>query len=226
MKFINGWWWPDGEVHMIEWLMEPKNQMVLNGRPTYQGVKQQMVMDAMKGRPHRRVIDVGAHIGLWSFNFSHDFEIVEAFEPVAEHRECFDRNVMSFVELPPFSVKVNMHDCALGDREDTVSIRVNPTSSGDSWVKGKGEVPMKTLDSFQFEDVDLIKIDCEGYEEFVLRGAEATIGHNRPVVIVEQKRDMAVKFGLSPMGAVKYLVNGFHYKVIAEKGGDYILAPP
>jgi hypothetical protein len=49
-----------------------------------------------------------------------------------------------------------------------VTIRVNPTSSGDSWVKGKGTVPMKTLDSFGFEDVDFIKVDAEGGKRYIM----------------------------------------------------------
>ncbi len=216
MKFVDGWYWPDGEQHMVEWLADPKNRLVLNDRPAYQGKKQQLALYHCAPERRRTMIDCGAHIGLWSYNFARWFEKIEAFEPVVDHRDCFIENMI------PAKAEVNLHPYALGDREDMVTIRVNPVSSGDSWVKGKGTVPMKTLDSFGFEDVDFIKVDAEGYEEFILRGAEFTLKHWKPVVCVEQKRDMAVKFGLKPMGAVQYLI-GLGYKVVGEISGDYIL---
>lgn len=219
MKFVDGWYWPDGEQHMLEWIADPKNRVMLNGRPAYQGKKQQLALSHCAPDRQRTMIDCGAHIGLWSYNFAHWFSTVEAFEPVETHRECWEQNV---AEAATYRNKIALHPYALGDREAMVHIRVNPESTGDSWVKGKGTVPMKTLDSFGFEEVDFIKVDAEGYEEFILRGAEFTLKHWKPVVCVEQKRDMAVKFGLKPMGAVQYLIS-LGYKVVDEISGDYIL---
>lgn len=219
MKCLDSWWWPDGEDHMTRWLLDPKNRVILNGRPAYQGKKQQLALSHCAAERRRTMIDCGAHIGLWSYNFAHWFKTIEAFEPVAEHRRCWQANT------EPAPGVLELYPYALGDREDSVTIRVNPTSTGDSWVKGKGLVPMRTLDSFGFEEVDFIKVDAEGYEEFILRGAEFTLKHWKPVVCVEQKRDMATKFGLKPMGAVQYLI-GLGYKVVGEISGDYILKAP
>ena len=217
MKFQDGWWWPDGEIHMIDWIMDIKNRVILHGRPSYQGRKQELALANCPAGRRRTFVDCGAHIGLWSWNFAHWFSRVEAFEPVYEHQICWAKNMSS--QIGPHCI---LHPFALGDREDMVTIRVNPTSSGDSWVKGKGTVPMKTLDSFDLVDVDLIKVDAEGYEEFILRGGEKTIVRDHPAIIVEQKRDMATKFGLKPMGAVQYLI-ALGYKVVGEISGDYVL---
>ena len=225
MKFVDRWWWPDGEQHMIEWIADPKNRVMLNDRPAYQGKKQQLALYHCAPERRRTMIDCGAHIGLWSYNFAHWFHRIEAFEPVEAHRECWEANLHTIVDGKLPYAHTDLHRYALGDREDMVTIRVNPTSSGDSWVKGKGTVPMRTLDSFGFEDVDFIKVDAEGYEEFILRGAEFTLKHWKPVVCVEQKRDMATKFGLKPMGAVQYLI-GLGYRVVGEISGDYILKVP
>lgn len=219
MKLVDGWSWPDGEAHMIEWIADPKNRLMLNGRPSYQGKKQVLALEHCPTDRRRTMIDAGAHIGLWSFNFVHWFKRIEAFEPVADHRECFEKNMPG-----PLPCVMALHPFALGEREDMVAIRVNPTSTGDSWVRGKGDVEMKTIDSFAFTDVDLIKVDAEGYEEFIVRGARDTIDWWKPTIVVEQKRDMATKFGLRPMGAVKLLV-GMGYKVVGEISGDYIMRP-
>ena len=49
-------------------------------------------------------------------------------------------------------------------------------------------VPLRTLDSFNFKNVGLIKIDTEGYEVPVLLGAERTIKENKPRLIIEVHR--------------------------------------
>lgn len=46
-------------------------------------------------------------------------------------------------------------------------------------------VEQRTLDSYNFEDVDIIKIDVEGYELLVLEGAQQTIEKNRPIIQIE-----------------------------------------
>jgi len=218
MFFADGWYFPDGEKHLTEWMATPQNRMVINERVAYQGKKQMAALELCN--QHRTMIDVGGHIGLWSYNFSHWFERVEAFEPIAAHRDCFMKNTegRSNIRLYPF---------ALGDRAGKVSMHTGPASSGDSWVKGEGEIPMETLDSFSFsiKDVDLIKIDCEGYEEFVLRGAARIIDANRPVIVVEQKRDHATKFGLAAQGAVEYLKVIHKYVQVKEISGDFFMVP-
>ncbi len=218
-KFHDAWFWPEGEVHMLQWIADPKNRMVLNGRPSYQGKKQSLALGHCSPDRRRTMIDAGAHIGLWSWNFAHWFGRIEAFEPVADHRDCFTKNTLAMSE------KIALHPFALGERADRVHIRVNPTSTGDSWVKGKGEVEMRTIDSFAFEDVDFIKVDAEGYEQFIVHGAESTLRKWQPTVCIEQKRDMAEKFGLKPLGAVKFLV-GLGYRVVGEISGDYVLKVP
>lgn len=218
MKQFHGWWWPDHENHMIEWMAKPSNQLELNGRMTYQGRKQ--VATLARCKRNGVAVDIGAHIGLWSYNLAYRFELVHAFEPVATHRECFMKNVVHAVPG-----EVILHPCALGAIEQTVSIATTPGSSGDSQVRPGTEIPMKLLDSFNLENVDLIKVDCEGYEENALIGAIKTIEQWKPTIIVEQKRDMASRFGLKPQGAVKWLNYNFGYKVVEEISGDYIMVP-
>lgn len=214
MKKLHGWHFPDHEKHLPEWMEHPKNKLVLNGRIAYQGQKQVAAIELCKER--RTAVDVGGHIGLWSFNLANWFENVRAFEPVAEHRACFEANV-------PFD-NVELHAIALGSEPGSVSMKTEDGSSGNTTVAGDGDIPMMTLDSIGLSYVDFIKIDCEGYEENVLRGAERTLERWKPVVIVEQKRDMATRFGLKVLGAVEFLTER-GYRVAKEISGDYIMVP-
>jgi FkbM family methyltransferase len=216
MKFKDSWWWPSHEKHMIGWMADPKNRVILNDRPSYQGKKQIAVLRHCEFRFDSTAVDVGAHIGLWSWNLAHHFKHVEAFEPVPGHRDCFAKNVTR--------ENVTLHAYALGSSEGTVSIATTHGSSGDSQVRPGGEIPMATLDSFDLGPVGLIKVDCEGFEENVLIGGEETIARSKPVICVEQKRDMAARFGLKPQGAVKWLQDR-GYRIAEEISGDYIMVP-
>lgn len=199
---------------MPAWMDSPKNRIKLNDRWTYQGVKQKAFLRHC--RNFRTALDVGGHVGLWAFNLGHAFRQVVAFEPVAQHRECFNVNIT----LP----NVELIACALGKEEGSVSMWTEPGSSGNTQVRGAGDIPMHTLDSFEFSDVDAIKIDTEGFEENVLRGAIDTLMRCKPTIIVEQKRDMAARFDCPLLGAVKFL-EGLGYKVVEHISGDYILTP-
>ena len=234
MEKIDGWWFPDNEKHLPQWIANPKVRMFLNGRAAYQGAKQVAAMDLCTN--FRTAVDCGSHIGLWSWNLAHRFDSVHAFEPVAAHRECFNKNLgldhrsktenataEQLGKMVP-GVTVDLHACALGDHEGSVSIRTEPTSSGDSRIDGDGDIPLKTLDSFHLEDVDLLKIDVEGTELFVLRGAEELLAKQRPVIVVEQKPGHAQKYGLGEQDAIPYL-ESLGYRLVKEMAGDFFFVP-
>lgn len=212
MKQAHGWAWPDHEMHLIDWITTQKPPVV-NGRLAYQGLKQLAVKKHC--RQFRTAVDVGAHVGLWAYNLAHWFKQVKAFEPVDEHRKCFIENTIG-------QANITLHPCALGAIEGSVNIATTHGSSGDSRVQGEGDIPMHRLDSFGLQSVDLIKIDVEGLEEGVILGALDTIVRCHPTIIVEQKRDFALRFGLEPQGALKVL-HKLGYKTVTELGGDFIL---
>ena len=205
---------PDHEQHLPAWMRSPKGYLVLNGRPSYQGKKQQAALAAV--RQHRTAVDVAGTSACGATTSRQPSEQVHAFRT--------GRGAPCVLYAQRGGHNVTLHACALGREEGSVSIHTAPTSTGDSWVKGGGGIPMVTLDSLGLTEVDFIKIDCEGYlKENVLRGAVETIKRDRPVIIVEQKRDMATaRFGLEPLGAVKFL-QSLGYVVQQEISGDYLM---
>lgn len=208
------WYLPSHEKHLQTWLQHPKNKdVVLHGRVSYQGRKQLAAMKHCKQR--RTAVDCGAHVGYWTFNLAHEFAHVHAFEPVAAHRECFIKNTDGLSN-------VTLHAKALGKEPGSIRIETEQGSSGNSFVGGAGDIPMVTLDSLHLADVDFMKLDVEGFEENVLRGASDTIDRCRPVIIVEQKKNFSsTRFGLKDRGAVDFLMT-LGYKVAEEISGDYI----
>lgn len=216
MILHQGIWLPDGETHLTKWM--DKAGEIVDGKGTYQIKKLRAAL--ARCRSFRTAVDVGAHCGMWSMQLAKRFNRVEAFEPVPEHRACFDRNLGVFVDRTAF-----LHACALGDHEGLVRIDTAPTSSGDSKVGGDGDIRLCTLDSFNLRDVDFIKLDCEGYEYFALKGGEETIKRDRPTIIVEQKPGRGQQFGLTETAAVDWL-ESLGYVRSEVMSGDYIMVYP
>ena len=73
------------------------------------------------------------------------------------------------------------------------------------------EVEARTLDSFEFASVGLIKLDIQGAEYSALIGARETILRHRPVLLIEEKpfnaqsaafvqkaSELLISYGLTP----------------------------
>ena len=210
-----GVWLPDGETHLVDWMLK-RNERI-DGKLTYQYHKLRAALQYVKKFDH--AVDVGAHCGLWSMHLARKFLFLQAYEPVAAHRECFAKNVS--VED---GCEVGLYPIAIGEHDGFVKIHTAPTSSGDSWVDGVGDIPMRRLDDLLVDQViDFLKLDCEGYELFALLGAGELLKRSRPCVIVEQKPGRAQKFGLPERGAVDYL-QSLGAKLRLEMSGDFILS--
>lgn len=215
MREYGGMYYPRGERHMIEWC--EKHGETIGGRRIYQAKKQRAAIEVCKtlGRTGL-AIDIGAHIGHWSVTLADHFVQVLAFEPVEAHRACWSLNVLK--------ANARLAGYALGDQAGHVHMQVEAGNSGNSSVRlDGGDVPMDTLDAMGFEGVDFIKIDVEGFEANVLRGGLATIERDRPVMVVEQKRDFGAKYGHEPTAAVDLLLS-IGYRVISDMGGDFLCA--
>src|SRR3990172_4922389 len=121
---------PDSEVHFRETL----ETLAREGRSTLYPV---LAAALPLVTAHRRAIDIGAHVGLWSRWLVDRFLCVEAFEPVAEHAELFRRNVRRGYTL---------HEVALGCCVKRVGMKPFPHDTGRAHVHGDGEILMTTLD--------------------------------------------------------------------------------
>jgi hypothetical protein len=118
-----------------------------------------------------------------------------------------------------------MHPVALGRSESVIEMNIVQGNTGHSHINldslGKGTIPLKTLDSFNFTNIDMIKIDVEGFEEEILAGSLETIKHNRPIIVVEQQKH-EYKDAMTDKPSIKIL-EGWGYTVVAQFKKDWVL---
>ena len=140
----------------------------------------------------RTAIVVGAHVGTTVLSLK-NFKDIHAFEGDTENFECLKKNVSCQVYNEIISDKEEGFDLADGNFS---------TNSGAKYFK-PGNKSAKTIDSYNFKDVDLILVDVEGMDLKVLKGAEETIKKYRPRIIVEFKH--LERYGDSWPKAINYM---------------------
>jgi len=172
--------------------------------------------------------DLGAHIGQYTLMASPLCRAVHSFEPVPVTFELLHRNVQANGLANVFA-----NHCAVSDRSGDVTIYEGDVSNMDrsslrppAYTSGKSfVVPSLTLDAYVREhgDVpDLIKIDVEGAEISVLRGACNLLRERHPTLIVEIDRLNQPRFGFTADDLLEEL-KGFGYSISPlenEQGTD------
>lgn len=163
-----------------------KNNEILNfGKPS-----RDIALQHVKN--HRSVIDIGAHIGISVLQWSESFKNVYAFEPMKEHYDCLISNTSDLSNVRCFNFALSnessIKNAAYRTTKNSGSFQLLDDAYQQPSKKAPREiytVETKRLDDYNFKEIDLIKIDVEGWELEVLYGAEKTIVENCPVLIVE-----------------------------------------
>jgi len=173
--------------------------LAVHGYYRHQAVEDDVL--ALLARDAGVIVDVGANIGYVAAlmaSFAPSARII-AFEPLALCRPYLEQVARRFpnIEVRPLAV---------GDAAGTAKF-LQRQSIDRSSLAGKGEAPVTdtievevtTLDeALRNLPVDLVKIDVEGFEPAVLRGARGVLTRDRPIVVYEayeqEVSDFAVEF--------------------------------
>lgn len=154
-----------------------------------------------EGRVRGSVIDAGANIGNHSVFFSKYFAHVYAFEPNPRTFQLLAINAQLASNVTPFNL--GLSDGNRAAVLNTYKANIGASRITDQPGEGDGQRPIEvaTLDSMldQFQrPVGLIKMDVEGHELRVLKGAKNLIERDRPLVLFEQGK-MDFTGGVSPV---------------------------
>jgi FkbM family methyltransferase len=186
--------------------------------------------------PGNTFVDVGANIGIYTLAASKivgETGRVLAFEPSVQSSPLLAKNIA-------LNGLTNVHTfpVALSQKKGRAWLHrgPNPTLNSfgkdPSW-KGDGEeVVTEILDQVlrktHIDRVDVIKMDVQGAEELVLRGASNTVTSAHPVVIFEVWPEGAMLLGLSPYGPWELLESIGYQFFAAGRGGilSSVKSPP
>lgn len=173
----------------------------------------QMLNDIRKRVPQAGVfVDCGANIGNHSVYFGAICKAskVYAFEPM---KETYNKILLKNIILNELEDTIVGYNIALGKKNANGKLIVQDTKNlGTSTVQEclKGDIVIRKLDDIVFADndrglrgIDLIKIDVEGMELDVLRGAKKVINKFSPLLYIEIQTDdkfRAIVDFLSPYG--------------------------
>ena len=179
-------------------------------------------------------VDVGANFGIYTLPASKivgGTGHVLAFEPSAQSFPLLAKNIAlnGLTNVRAFPV-------ALAQKSGRAWLHRGPNPSlnslgkDPSW-KGDGEeIATESLDQAlqqaRIDRVDVIKMDVQGAEELVLRGAYNTLTSARPVIIFEIWPEGTTLLGLSPYGAWELLeILGYEFFVV-QRGAVYAAKTP
>lgn len=125
------------------------------------------------------VVDAGANIGIFSIVAAKNYPdiVVYAFEPTPSIFELLKENTKYYSNIKIFN-------CALGEMDGFGFIKDLGHGGGRNYISHEGiKCEIKTIDSYNLPMI-FLKIDTEGYEENILKGAINTIKQNKPVIVM------------------------------------------
>ena len=152
--------------------------------------------------PTKCFVDVGANVGTYTIILGEVFKHTYAFEP-----DIHNYNIMcGNVALHNLSYKTTLYNVGLSDKDEEVGyMQVDSLGGGNFCIKQNGYdisddickmyeltdvdplvIRCKPLTDFVTDNIGLMKVDVEGFELNVLKGAEpAIIASKYPPLVVE-----------------------------------------
>lgn len=211
-KGIAQWMFRDGlaEKALIEWCAE-----------TY-------------GNTDKVFVDIGAHVGSYSWSLASKFAHVHAFEPNREAYNALCANSL----LRGLSDRITTHCLGLSYYSGRGAYYIRSADGGGNGFSFLGQdrdhsspirpTETRTLDSYNLDDIGFLKIDVEGHEISVLEGARETLErNNRPTFIfeswdgqkgyIEQELREDLFLYIQNMGYKIVPIQGYPEMFIAEK---------
>jgi FkbM family methyltransferase len=180
-----------------------------------------------RNNPDAIFLDVGACEGQHSLFMSRHVKQVHAFEPFPPVADRF----RSLIDLNGFT-NIQLHQVGLGEKEGLFPF-VAPEADnmgGGSFAHGSESRPGKLVGNFrvvagdewlaQFgvTNVEMVKIDVEGFEQFVLEGLAGTLKRDRPVLVIEVTQPPSGTIG-SASDLRKCFPENYEFQSIHD-GGD------
>jgi FkbM family methyltransferase len=187
------------------------------------------------------ILDIGANVGCTALLFGELSTIVYAFEPSPTTFTFLERNISRSGLRNVFPQNIG-----LGSEPGEYTLTFAPTNRSGGFVSNQtrtstGHTTEKivicrldeVLKSLKVSKIDFIKIDVEGFEGHVLRGATQALATYRPIVLLElnhwclnafQRTTIPDFFDLlRSMFPILFAVDGSSYLNLHDESESYIV---
>lgn len=148
-----------------------------------------------KVRNFGTVVQAGGNCGMYARFYGNYFENVWSWEPDELNFYCLERNCVGD--------KYHLFNCGLGDRPTKLKLHLNSAINVGMHriIDEPGDTEIRTIDSYDLTECDLMHLDVERFEDKVLTGALETIKKFWPVIILEERHGEEI---IIPLGYREY----------------------
>jgi FkbM family methyltransferase len=205
-KLNNGLWVPSTDAQIEQWRKDGKPYM--QDKCLHQFTK----WCDSQNKKFKTIVDVGAWCGTWSMVMQKYSKEIKCFEPNKTHFECLHRN------LAPFN-HIKLYNQAVGNEIGFIKLSDEVSSQNTRVLMEKGGVPIATIDSLDLKHIDLLKIDVEGLEMEVLKGAKKTI-ENIQYIMIELNNN-SKRYGSSNLQIEKH-IKDLGFRILIKTWPDIV----
>ena len=205
-KLSDGLWVPSTDAQIEQWREK--------GHPHMQDkcLDQFLEWCNIQKKQFNLIVDIGAWCGTWAMALQKYAKNIQCYEPNKLHFDCLSRN------LAPYG-HVKLYNQAIGNQDTFVKLSQETATQNTRVLLEKGETKINKLDSLDLQGVDFIKIDVEGLEMEVLKGAEKTL-ENVEYLMIELNGN-SEKYGSSKRDIKEHL-KSLGFKVLIKTWPDII----
>ena len=163
--------------------------------------------------PYKNMLDIGAHSGTYALNLADYSKSVYAFEPQRStyYSLCGGVCLSGKQNITCFQIGLGSSEqCGMKDLNIVSPDGGGSTLHPSSHVLRTESIEIRTLDSFEFDNIGFIKIDVEENELFVLQGSVNTLQRsNFPKILFESNYENKELFDF---------VRNLNYKIVPLQG--------
>lgn len=168
----------------------------------------QMYLNEFK---NKNIVDIGAHFGYHTLNFAKLTNgQVYSFEPQPQNYNLLKLNAKINNLQNIYPMMIGLSSKNESSKIPLVLKTKEKGNMGDFTINNLtsnfySKIKSRTLDSFNYKDISLIKIDVQGWEKKVLKGAKNTINLNKPLLIIEFEKHQLLKSNTSVEELISYI---------------------
>jgi len=195
------------------------------GLAGYQGIicrHRRLIKDIADVKSAKVIVDVGANVGFFSMLCRELYPkaSIYAFEPIPKTFSCLENNFKDDKNTEVFNL-------ALSDNRGSGKMTFSEENSAVSSLSDKGNVGVEitTLDYFlkdkKLDMVDILKIDTEGFENFVLKGAENTLKKVKYIIMevtIENNKNYTISSLFKLLSSENFDFQILGYRNFSNKG--------